>query len=159
MDPSALFQVVNTGILPAWALLAFAPRWRWTQKLIHGIWIPFLLTLVYVYALVAAGPPPEGGGFGSLQEVMVLFSSPMAVVAGWTHYLVFDLFVGAWEVRDAQRRGIPHRWILIPLFFTLMLGPVGLSLYLLLRWFRTGTTDLQECTPPRRRPPDMPLVG
>jgi len=28
------------------------------------------------------------------------------LLAGWTHYLAFDLFIGGWEVRDAQRRGI-----------------------------------------------------
>jgi hypothetical protein len=57
---------------------------------------------------------------------------------GWAHYLAFDLFVGSWEVRDSQRLKIPH-WQVVPcLLFTLMVGPVGLVLYLTLRRFTRG---------------------
>ena len=52
---------------------------------------------------------------------------------GWIHYLVFDLFVGAWIGRDAIRRAIPH-WMVVPcLVVTLFIGPVGLLLYFLVR--------------------------
>jgi len=76
---------------------------------------------------------------------MVAFTVPEAVIAGWLHYLVFDLFVGAWEVRDAQKRGINH-WLVVPcLFFTLILGPVGLLLYIALRFAtRKGGWSLDE---------------
>jgi len=48
------------------------------------------------------------------------------LLAGWVHYLAFDLFIGSWEVEDAAANGIPH-WLLLPcLFLTLMVGPVGL---------------------------------
>jgi uncharacterized PurR-regulated membrane protein YhhQ (DUF165 family) len=144
MSPERLFAVFNVAVLPAWVLLLVAPGWIWTRRLVHAVWIPFLLTAVYVYALVAAGPPPEGAGFATLAEVMVLFSSPMAVLAGWVHYLAFDLFVGAWEARDAQRHGIGRGWMVLPLVSTLMAGPVGLSLYLGIRWARTRSTSLHE---------------
>ncbi len=58
--------------------------------------------------------------------------------------LVFDLFVGAWEVRDAQRRGIAHGFVVPCLVFTLMLGPIGLFLYLVLRYVKTRTLTLDE---------------
>jgi len=49
------------------------------------------------------------------------------------HFLAFDLFVGSWEVQDAQRHNIPH-WMVVPcLVFTWLFGPVGLVLYLSLR--------------------------
>jgi hypothetical protein len=54
-------------------------------------------------------------------------------LAGWIHYLAFDLFVGAWEVRDAQRQGIHHLLVIPCLLATLMAGPAGLALYWLLR--------------------------
>ena len=58
---------------------------------------------------------------------------PLAAILGWIHYLIFDLFIGAWESRDAQRRGIPH-WAVIPcLLVTLLAGPIGLLVYLGLR--------------------------
>jgi hypothetical protein len=77
--------------------------------------------------------PPSAGGFGSLQEVTILFSDPNLLLAGWIHYLAFDLFVGAWEVRDAQRQGIHHLLVIPCLLATLMAGPAGLALYWLLR--------------------------
>jgi hypothetical protein len=144
LSPERLFTLVNAAVLPAWILLAVAPGWRWTQRFVHAIWIPLVLAGFYLYAMVAAGPFPEGGGFSTLPEVMVLFTRPMSVLAGWIHYLAFDLFVGAWEARDALRRGIGRGWMVVPLFFTLMAGPLGLALYLGLRWVFTHETGLAE---------------
>ena len=63
----------------------------------------------------------------------VLFSSPYALLAGWIHYLAFDLFTGAWEARDEAWLGISH-WVVLPcLVLTFLFGPLGLSLYLLLK--------------------------
>jgi hypothetical protein len=57
------------------------------------------------------------------------------VLADWIHYLAFDLFVGVWEVKDAQAKNISH-WFVIPcLFLTFMLGPIGFLLYSILRLF------------------------
>ncbi|MGB1139983.1 MAG: abscisic acid-deficient protein Aba4 family protein, partial [Halioglobus sp.] len=80
----------------------------------------------------------------SLEAVMLLFQSPTAVLGGWIHYLVFDLFVGAWIVRDAKRQGISH-WLVVPLLVvTLMAGPAGLMLYLLLRLALRKSLTLDE---------------
>jgi len=133
MSLDQLFLICNYAVLPAWLLLFVLPHHRVTQVLVHAIWAPLLLGPVYVWALFFGEPAPEGGGFGSLEGVMLLFQSPTAVLAGWIHYLVFDLFIGAWIVRDAKRQGINH-WLTVPLLFvTLMAGPAGLMLYLLLR--------------------------
>jgi hypothetical protein len=68
-----------------------------------------------------------------LQQVAALFSVPAALLAGWIHYLAFDLFIGSWEVRDSQRLKISH-WLVVPcLVLTFLFGPIGLALYLLLR--------------------------
>jgi hypothetical protein len=73
------------------------------------------------------------GGFGSLSAVAMLFSNHWLLLAGWVHYLAFDLFVGSWEVRDSQRLGISH-WLVIPcLILTFLFGPVGLLVYFVLR--------------------------
>lgn len=143
MTPETAFAIANTGILPAWLLLAFAPRWRVTGALVHGGWYIAAYCLLYTGFLVYAlgfTPPVEGASFNSLAGVMALFSSPLGVLIGWVHYLAFDLFVGAWEARDARRRGVPH-WLLLPcLFFTLMFGPFGLLLYLAVRAFSVKTS-------------------
>jgi hypothetical protein len=73
------------------------------------------------------------GDFRSLAGVMALFDAPYGVLAGWLHFLAFDLFVGAWIVEDALRRGVPAWARIIPLPLTFMFGPAGLGLYLLMR--------------------------
>ncbi len=131
MSLDQLFSVCNTAVLPCWLLLIVAPRWRWTQRVTTFI-APLLIAGVYAW-LLFAHPSAPGGGFRTLDQVAVLFSVRTALLAGWIHYLAFDLFTGSWEVRDAQRLGISH-WLVIPcLLLTFLFGPIGLALYLLLR--------------------------
>ena len=144
MDTERAFLVCTYGVMPAWLLLAFAPQWPWTQRLVHSLLIPLLLVPVYVGGLVLSGGGPEGGSFSTLPGVMALFTDPLTVLAGWVHYLIFDLFIGAWEVRDANRRTVPHGYVIPCLFLTLMVGPVGLAAYLLLRLALLGEWRLTE---------------
>jgi hypothetical protein len=136
-----LFPLCSSLVLPAWLLLLL-PRWEWTGKLIFHFWIPMLLGVAYIYAMLNAMPFPEGGGFSTLQEVMTLFTVPWAVLAGWIHYLAFDLFVGAWITRDSQRHNIAHLWIIPCLILTFLAGPVGFLLYATIRYAlrKTGST-------------------
>lgn len=132
MDPETLFTVCSNAVLPGWLLLALAPRWKWTTRLICSVILPGLMAIVYIY-LIATNMRGTEGNFGTLAGVASFFQNPNLLLAGWVHYLAFDLFVGCWEVRDAQRVGVRH-WFVIPcLFFTLMLGPAGLLLYFILR--------------------------
>lgn len=131
MTPDRIFQLASVAVGPCWLLLLAAPRWRWTQRIVTFVW-PLLIAALYVWLLAAHKSPP-GSGFNSLQQVQILFSSPYAVVAGWIHYLAFDLFIGAWEVRDGLRLRI-SRWSLLPCqLLTVLFGPAGLALYLLLK--------------------------
>jgi hypothetical protein len=126
-----LFSLSGAVVLPCWLLLLVAPRWRVTQALATFV-VPLMISALYVALLVAHKAPP-GAGFNSLTQVGVLFSSPYALLAGWIHYLAFDLFTGAWEARDAAQLGI-SRWLVAPcLLLTFLFGPAGLALYLLLR--------------------------
>jgi hypothetical protein len=95
--------------------------------------LALLLAAAYLAQFFFTTETIDGAGFGSLAEVSALFSAPGNVMMGWTHYLAFDLFIGSWEVEDAGKEGIPH-WLVLPcLFFTLMLGPIGLLLYFSIR--------------------------
>ena len=148
MSPDQIYSIINLAILPPWVLLAVLPHHRITQWLVHAIWVPLILGPLYVWALFFGPPPVDGAGFGDLQSLMKLFQSPVAVIAGWTHYLVFDLFIGAWIVRDAKREQINH-WLTLPfLFATLMAGPAGLMGYLLLRTGVTRRMSLNETAVP-----------
>jgi hypothetical protein len=94
--------------------------------------LPLVLAVVYV-GLIAARFGGAEGGFGSLAEVRQLFADPYLLLAGWVHYLAFDLFVGSWQARDAQRLGIPHLLLIPCLVLTFLFGPTGLLAYCVLR--------------------------
>src|ERR1044071_9800820 len=132
MSPETIFSACGTLVLPGWLLLIFLPRWKWSARLIAAVIIPALIGVVYVYLIVTHFGQSEGG-FGSLADVGRLFQNPHALLAGWIHYLAFDLFVGAWEVRDAQRVGVHHLLVVPCLILTFLFGPVGLLLYFALR--------------------------
>ena len=131
MAPEQVFQIVNLLAVAGWLLLAVLSGRTWVSTAIGAGVIPVLAT---VYAgLIAFNWGGADGGFGSLAEVAQLFANPWLLLAGWTHYLAFDLFVGSWEVRDARERGISH-WLVLPcLLLTFLFGPAGWLLYLALR--------------------------
>ncbi len=132
MSLETIFSAANGLALLGWLLLAAAPRWRFTERIVLSGAASLLLAALYLgLAVVYLGD--SEGGFGSLADVVKLFSRPPIVLLGWVHYLAFDLFVGAWELRDARARGVPHLALLPCLGLTFMLGPIGLLLYFGLR--------------------------
>lgn len=140
MKAEQIFSIANSIALVSWIILAFAPRWFVTRRIILSGAIPLLLSAAY-FALVFVFFGRAEGGFDSLGAVMKLFTNEWAALAGWIHYLAFDLLVGVWETSDAQKRGISH-WLVVPcLFLTFMLGPVGFLLYCGLRFFLSAKNE------------------
>ncbi|MCA1626133.1 MAG: DUF4281 domain-containing protein [Acidobacteria bacterium] len=134
MKAEQIFSIANLIAMISWILLIIAPRWFLTRKVVLSGAVPLLLSVTYL-VLIAALFNSSEGGFSSLAGVMKLFTYEWMVLAGWIHYLAFDLFVGVWEVKDAQAKNISH-WFVIPcLFLTFMLGPIGFLLYSILRQF------------------------
>jgi hypothetical protein len=134
MKAEQIFSIANSIALLSWAVLIVAPRWTVTRRAIRSGAVPLLLSAAYLILIVLFFGRAEGG-FGSLPEVMRLFTNEWAALAGWIHYLAFDLLVGTWEVKDSQERGISH-WFVIPcLVLTFLLGPIGFLLYTVLRFF------------------------
>ncbi len=72
------------------------------------------------------------GGFGSLKGVISLFKIPRVILVGWVHFLAFDLMVALWIRADAAPLALSHRWLIPIYLLTLMFGPAGLLVYLLL---------------------------
>ncbi|RYC68347.1 MULTISPECIES: ABA4-like family protein [Spirosoma] len=148
MTPDAAFQYANLLVLPQWMLMIVAPRWRVTQMLARMLPIPMTLGVMYIYWLFNSSPAAgEGPGFdlqafSTLAGVQSLFTGAKeAVLAGWIHYLAFDLVAGSYVLRDGQERGIAHGWLIPCLFFCFLLGPIGLLLYGLLRLFLPNPSD------------------
>jgi hypothetical protein len=129
------FAVANIVAVAGWLGLAVLPGRRIVVDGIAGLAIPLLLAVAYS-ALVAAFLVGAEGGFGTLAAVRQLFASDAVLLAGWLHYLAFDLFVGAWIVRTARRDGVPHILVLPCLAFTFLLGPVGFLAFNIVRLAR-----------------------
>lgn len=142
MTPESVFLIANTLILLPWLLLIVAPRWQWTRVLVRSGLFCVAYSLLYLLLIVLFFGQAEGG-FSTLEGVAGLFQGKWTLLAAWVHYLVFDLLVGMWEVKDAEARGVPHLWVVPCLFFTFMLGPIGWLLYLLVRALRTKTWALE----------------
>jgi hypothetical protein len=142
VTPSVWFSIANPFALLGWLMLIaalFAPShgaWRPRLLWLAGRVWPLVLAAGYAAAVVAYWGSAPGGGFGSLEEVAALFRSPGMLLAGWVHYLAFDLFIGRWVIDNAASRGLqgPARWALLPcLLLIFLFGPVGLLLYFGLR--------------------------
>lgn len=131
-----LYLLLHLPVLPAWLLLIVAPGASLTRRYVHSGLIPLLMAAAYaalLFAGMALGQSAEGAGMGSLAGVMALFSHPVGTLTGWAHFLVFDLFVGAWIARDAQALGLGHAGTVPCLILTLVFGPLGLAAHLLRR--------------------------
>ena len=132
MTPDQIFAIANPLAALSWLLLAVIPGRRWVTDVVTGRIVPAVFAVAYVAIIIAIFPRAEGG-FSTLADVMALFRNPWMVLAGWLHYLAFDLLIGTWEARDAVERGVPQ-WLLVPcLFLTFMFGPIGWLAYVAVR--------------------------
>ncbi len=134
-----LFKVGNMAAMVGWIILILLPRrisfleklWPALQSLPTLI-IPILLAIAYS-GLVFSGFGGSGGDFSSLDGVRQLFTSDTVLVAGWFHYLAFDLFVGTVIASKADEIGI-HRILQVPILaLTFMFGPAGLLVFQMVR--------------------------
>lgn len=132
MNWETAFQLANKLAMAGWLILVLAPRrWRWLQFL-PACLIPAVLSAGY-FMLVTVYFVRADGGYSSLAAVGALFESEPVRLAGWVHYLAFDLFIGAWIARKADALGI-SRVIQAPILVaTFLFGPAGLLVFLLLQ--------------------------
>ena len=135
MSPETVFSIINFVAIAGWILLVVAPGRRIVTDVLASVLIPAAMALFYIGVLAAVWGRSEGS-FSTLAGVSTLFKEPWLLLAGWAHYLAFDLFIGSWEVRDARKRQIPHLLVIPCLISTLMFGPLGWLLYMLIRAVR-----------------------
>lgn len=135
-----LFTAGNVLAMTSWGLLILVPRWRGVAQTVATVVAPALLSVAYS-ALIGVWWSRAQGGFGSLDEVHALFQTRGVLVAGWLHYLAFDLLIGAWIARKLRQEGIPHVLVIPILILTFLFGPMGYLASLIVRaaW-RLGTT-------------------
>jgi len=135
MDTSQIFSLVSSLAAVQWLLLIILPKWRVTLWLISYPLVPIVLSVIYCIYITGFFSI-SGGGYESLQQVRTLFANDSLLLAGWVHYLAFDLLIGFAIIRSSQERTISH-WLVIPcLVMTFMFGPVGFLLYQIIKKIR-----------------------
>ncbi len=131
-----LFQMSNLLVMPFWFLMILLPFWPWTQRIIGSPWIAAPAALLYASLVL-----PQAGSLlteqllnPQLAQIAVFLGTPTGATIGWIHFLAFDLFVGRWVYLDSRERHLTA-WLISPiLLMVLMFGPMGLLLYLLVRF-------------------------
>lgn len=141
MSSDNFYWYASVAIFLPWALLIVAPRWRYTEPLAFI----YALVLGVAAAFFTFGYLSDGtsGHIFSLDGLTNLFRSKEMLLTGWLNYLAFCLLVGTWEAHDARLEKIPHYVVIPCLLLTLVAGPTGLLLYLVLRFFKTRNWDIK----------------
>ena len=133
MTPTIVFSIASVIAMPMWVLMLFFSKWKVTQFLIDFKVIP--LALAFIYAIYIFQAIQIGGmmDFGSLESIMALFTEKNALLAGWVHYLAFDLLVGMWMLDQNKELRINQLLMAPCLFLTFMLGPIGFLLFMIIK--------------------------
>lgn len=137
MNLDGIFQTCSMIAMAGWLVLLASPFLPRLADHICALAIPALLAIAYSGLILASWTGAEGG-FDSLPNVMLLFTQPEIVLAGWIHYLAFDLFVGAWEVRTARAERVPFLLVIPCLALTFLFGPAGYLAFSALRAARAA---------------------
>ncbi len=133
MSPAEVFSIANLTAMPMWILMILLPKWKITRFLIDYKIIPLLLSLLYALYIFLAIQISGWMDFGSLSSVMALFTEENAVLAGWVHYLAFDLLIGMWMLDQNKKLGINQLLMAPCLFGAFMFGPIGFLLFMIIR--------------------------
>jgi hypothetical protein len=136
MNVDLIFQLCNTIALIAWIILIALPKWNRSDLFLTGV-IVTLFGIIYSYLIFSSFSFDDMQQFSSIAGLQELFQNKTMVLAGWVHYLAFDLMTGIFIRKNARLHNINYWYTLPCLIFTFMLGPAGLLLYLFIRWIAT----------------------
>ena len=155
MALEAVFRIANFGAVVGWVVLLAAALFGWDRgrDLVAGTIVPLLLAGAYVVVLGGHWGALQGN-YASLAGVVALFRQPAAALAGWMHYLAFDMLVGVMLARRMMEEGVPKLLRLVVLPLTFFFGPAGFLLYHAVHLARRNISP-----PERKRPEATPRRG
>ena len=129
-----VFELSNLVVLPFWILMILLPWWSVTRQVMASPWVVAPPAVLYFATLlpVASMVLPEVAN-PVQARIMGLLGTPTGTTLAWAHFVAFDLFVGRWIYNDARSRGYSAWWVSPVLLLALLVGPVGLLIYLIAR--------------------------
>jgi hypothetical protein len=130
-----LFKIVNQFVIIGWLLLLFAPNWKYTENVATWLCV-LMLSGLYSALIILQLPNFDLGSFSSLEGVRQLFKKDEALLAGWIHYLAFDLFMGVYILKQTKKLKIPHVSNFVFLPITFLFGPLGYLMFMLIKFYQ-----------------------
>ena len=144
-----IFMWLNLGVLPFWLILIIFPQSQICRFFVTSIFPIFILSLTYGYLLYLFFN--EGHDFIrnfelylGLDSLSNLFTDKTFIILFWLHFLTMNLFCGGWIVKDSQKFGISRVLLSFPILITYFIGPIGLSLYWIIRIFYAKKINLYD---------------
>ena len=140
---------LNLGVLPFWFVLIVFPNSQICRVFITSVFPIIILSLAYTFLLytVYIGGYDFLEGFKlylGLNEISNLFEDQYFLILFWAHFLAMNLFCGSWIVKDSQKFGINKVLLSLPLIITYFIGPIGLTLYWMIRIFYSKRINLYD---------------
>ena len=144
-----IYLWLNLGILPFWLVLIIFPRSQISKVFITSVFPIFILSLVYIYLLYTI----YLSGYDFLQnfklylglgEISYLFENQSFLILFWIHFLAINLFCGGWIVKDSQLFNMNKILVSLPLIVTYLIGPVGITIYWIIRIFYAKRISLYD---------------
>lgn len=135
------FSVATFFPQPFWLLMILFPNSSITKKIMGGLELPLLCSLVHFFIVVSSIAQQGSGVTAPLSEFNDVFNPagdpqmafmgmvskyPNFVAEEWSHVLTWDLFVGRWIWLDGIRRGI---FTAPAVLFANLIGPPGLLIH------------------------------
>jgi hypothetical protein len=137
MSPDTIFKITCILAAIGWIILVvISPSWPTFDKFLVGVIIS-MLSLVYTTLNFTNFSPDILEHFSSLDGIYSLYKNPALLLAGWVHFLAFDLAVAVWIKKNSLKHGIKHGWVIPALIFTCLLAPLGFLIYTIIRWVKT----------------------
>ena len=140
---------LTLGVLPLWILLIFFPQIKISKIFVTSIFPLIILAAVNSYLIytIYRNEINYLDAFNlylNFDELLILFSDKNFAILFWIHFLAINLFCGSWIVRDYQKINMPKFLAFFPLILTYFTGPIGLSIYWLLRIFYSKKIDMYD---------------
>ncbi len=144
-----IYLWLNIGVLPFWFMLLFFPQAKICKIFVTSIFPILILAAIDLYLIFETYKTGFNllDGFKlylGIDELLYLFSDTNFITLFWIHFLAINLFCGSWIVRDYQKINMPKALAFLPLVLTYFIGPLGLSVYWLIRIFFSKRIDLYD---------------
>jgi len=138
MTPSMFFTLINIVSAIGWILILVVSRfWKGADKFLVCIIVAMLAAAYSYFNFAHIGEAGGPAGFSTFEGVTKIFSNLWLIDAAWAHIVGVDLIIGMLIKNNAAKHGIHYGVVVVLLLITIAFTPLGLLLYLLVRWMKT----------------------